>query len=780
MPINGLPLGPSWSPRSLVARLAPSHRDGLALVLSSALTSAVGLLYWVLAARFFPPAVLGINQVAISTMMFLGGVAQLNLTYALLRFVPVAGWAARRLVVGGYLVGAGAAAVVGAGFALGARFWAPDLVSAFGPVRLLLFFVVATPLWSIFVIQDFVLTGIGRATVVPGENFVFSLLKIALLGVAAIVVVPGGLAISWAVATGVIVVGINGWLLLRALPRFGRRSVGQAVPITIGAIGRFLRADYAGAMFWQAALFGLPLLVLVRLGPDDAGVYGIVWTITQSLYLVSSGMSQSMVAHSAADPDGLEAARRAMVRRALAMVVPLVVVLSVGARLVLVLFGQHYVDRGAAAFALTSLSAIPNVITASTVGAARVRQRMGVQFGVPTTISVIVFALSWFLMPSLGITALGLSWLIAQSVVAIGILVAGAPWLPPLLSGRVDALRSAALLRRVRPFAATRAGGTGWVLGERLGGGSDTVVVGYGPAPGSPDTESPTVPGVLLKASDSTKGRAQLRRQTDVLRSLHADERLGQWRALLPTVVSDGESSGSYVTLESRLAGAGGGDALQDPARRRLFRSSAVAMISELHRRTGEPVTVGAAELRAWVFDPMREVLGVLPRGVRADARTLGARLAARLEGQVVGAGWTHGDYTPDNVLTDAHGRVVAVVDWCQGQERGLAVLDVVSFLVTSERALTGSEIGTVVVDRLYDVRSTDHELLARAQRSLGGAVLDIRTLTSLGWLHHVAQNLQKSPSFAANPVWVRRNLVAVVRGALPLLDTDAPAPRPR
>jgi len=42
-----------------------------------------------------------------------------------------------------------------------------QLVDAAGPWRLVLFFVVATPLWSIFVIQDFVLTGIRRAAIVP-------------------------------------------------------------------------------------------------------------------------------------------------------------------------------------------------------------------------------------------------------------------------------------------------------------------------------------------------------------------------------------------------------------------------------------------------------------------------------------------------------------------------------------------------------------------------------------------------------------------------------------
>jgi len=47
-----------------------------------------------------------------------------------------------------------------------------------------------------------------------------------------------------------------------------------------------------------------------------------------------------------------------------------------------------------------------------------------------------------------------------------------------------------------------------------------------------------------------------------------------------------------------------------------------------------------------------------------------------------------------------------------------------------------------------------------RRQRAPGPDPLPV------GWLLHVSNNLQKSPSFAANPVWVRRNLVAVVRDA--------------
>ena len=59
------PAGASRLRGALAGWSAPQHRDGLALVLSSGLTSAVGLLYWVVAARLFDPATVGINSVAL-------------------------------------------------------------------------------------------------------------------------------------------------------------------------------------------------------------------------------------------------------------------------------------------------------------------------------------------------------------------------------------------------------------------------------------------------------------------------------------------------------------------------------------------------------------------------------------------------------------------------------------------------------------------------------------------------------------------------------------------
>lgn len=736
------------------------------------MTAAVGVAYWAVAARTADLETVGHNSTLLSAIMLIGGVAHLNMTHALLRFVPVAGGAARRLVLGGYLVAAVLSSLVGGVFALGATVWAPEAVEELGRGRLVAFFMIACPVWAVFTVQDYVLTAVGRARFVPLENAVFAVLKVGLLLVAVSVTLDAGIALSWMVGTAVIVLAVNVWLLLRVLPAHGRDRAADAEAITIGSVGRFVRGDYAGAIFWQAALTGMTVLVGARLGGEQAAVWNIVWQIGLSLFLVASGMGQSMIAHNATDPGRVDAAARAMVTRSLMLIVPVVAVLVVAAPWVLSIFGPQYRDAGAGTLVLVALAAIPNVVVSSAMSAARVRRRTGLQFAVPASVAGIVLVTSWLLMPLLGILAVGLAWLLGLGVVASIIMIGRAPWLPPLLSTRIDAARSAVLLRRVEHTAISRTvpprGADRWALQEVLSGGSETVVAGIGPASGQ---------GALLKASDTRRSRAGLIHQTTVLSALRRDRRVGSWAALVPRVLADGEVGGSYFATESRMEGEVGLASLRTPQRRRRFLASATTTIGEFHRRTGTLVTASDEEVRRFVHAPLDVVRGVVPRAFHADVEQLAAALGAGLVGRRISVGWTHGDYNPVNVLTFPDGRVRAVIDWCDAERDGLQILDVIVFRQLSSVMGGEVELGPQLLRWLAAEPPEMHVELRRIQRMLGADPVDTRVLLLLGWLQHVSKTCLKSGRFAANPVWNRRNLRSVLRAAVPMLDGVAPVP---
>lgn len=749
----------------------PAQRDGLALVLSSGLTAGVGVAYWAVAARTADLETVGRNATLLSAMMLIGGGAHLNMTHALLRFVPVAGTAARRLVLGGYLVAAVLSSLVGGVFALGASIWAPEAVETLGAGRLVVFFMLACPVWALFTVQDYVLTAVSRAWFVPVENTVFAVLKVALLLAAVSVTTDVGIALSWVVATALIVLAVNAWLVVRVLPAHGRERAADAEPITIGAVGRFVRGDYAGAVFWQAAMTGMTVFVGARLGGEQAAVWNIVWQIGLSLFLVASGMGQSMIAHGAADPGRVDSARRAMVTRSLTLIVPAVCVLVVTAPWVLQVFGQQYRDAGAATLGLVALAAVPNVVVSAAMSAARVRRRPGLQFAIPASVAGIVIVTAWVLMPSLGILGVGVAWLFGLGIIASVIVIGWAPWLPPLLSKRIDAARGAVLLRRVGRTAITRCEPQdcgGWAVQEVLAGGSESVVAGIGPPDGV---------GVLLKASDTDGSRQSLRHQSAVLRELRTDPRVGCWSAFAPMVLDEGEVGGSYYLTESRLPGEVGLAALREPTHRRWFLSSALTTIGELHCRTGSVVVVSEAEITRFVDEPLDVVRGVVPRAFHGDARELGELLGSALRGRRVSMGWAHGDYNPANVLTDPDGRVSGVIDWCDATREGLQILDLVVFHQLAYAMDEGAELGPQLLRWLSADPPELHDLLRRSQRMLGGDPVDTRVLLLLGWLQHVSTTCRTSGRCAANPVWNRRNLRLVLRAAVPLLRSAVSQP---
>src|SRR3954471_3316732 len=117
---------------SLVARLSshariPLYRNAYALMLSGSMSSALGVVYWVLASRLYPADVVGRSSSAIAALGFLAGVASFYLDGSLVRFLPRAGTASIRLVLTCYAITATLAAIASTVFILGADIWAPGL-----------------------------------------------------------------------------------------------------------------------------------------------------------------------------------------------------------------------------------------------------------------------------------------------------------------------------------------------------------------------------------------------------------------------------------------------------------------------------------------------------------------------------------------------------------------------------------------------------------------------------------------------------------------------------
>ena len=264
----------------------------------------------------------------------------------------------------------------------------------------------------------------------------------------------------------------------------------------------------------------------------------------------------------------------------------------------------------------------------------------------------------------------------------------------------------------------------------------------------------------VLKVTTTESGMAGLRQEREVLRQLWSDEQLGDWRAVLPVPLEAGKGRAGAFLLTSRLPGQVGRDLSPEAAS--LLTRAAVEAISPLHRRTQTLSVVDETMLSQWVDQPAERIRMALPsNGVIGR---LAGVLRADLAGRPLTLGWAHGDFHPGNVLVSAGGRVTGIVDWGGAREQDLSVLDLAFWLLTVPARGQSREFGKRIAARLSSER-----FWTPAESRLLGSLTDGdlpsgRTLLLLAWLRHVSSNLGKSDRYGSSPLWLRWNVIPVLR----------------
>ena len=793
------------TPSSVLRELRnPLLRNGHLLTLSSALTAIVGLGYWTVAAWKYDAATVGSNAAAISMMTLVAAISQLNLSSAMARFVPTAGRRTRRLVARVYLFSACVALVVGVCSVALVRLLSPGTEFLEGALPRAMF-VFATVAYTIFVIQDSVLTALHRTAVVPLENFVFAAVKLGLVVVLAGALPWHGIFASWALTLGcaVVVVGIFifGW----AIPRHQRSAAAEVdVLPPVRQIVRYVVFDYLGAILSIGSITLLPILVIAELGAEQNAYFSVAWLIAYSVHLINVNMSTSLVVESAVDQSRLARQVRHVLAHTSKLLVFVVLALLVSAPYLLGVFGHSYRDAGDT-LRLLALAVLPHLVVATAIGSVRAQRRTGLALCIQGLQCVLALPLTWLLLPVMGLTGAGLAWLVTQSLIACGLLIRRDLWLTlgPAPAGRTGDTRAQRLwwsmvgfgirlvsaLRLRRPLE--RAAASLHVPSTRAAHPDPPPALAAYPGRPDPETwtnvepistvtdvavafvgEQQRPPAAVLKAPRSPLGLRDLQAQRDVLTVLGADPRLDEeWRNLLPRILEFRDDGNGSLSVETFRPAVDLWMALKhSPDSFERLTTAAVATIAELHHRTGTVETVDEAHLEQWVDEPLStltKICQTMAPKMLPTVERLGEVLRGALANRHVLVSWTHGDFAPGNVrLASEQGRVTGVIDWGGARPGQLAVLDCYHMLLSASCVVERRELGAVVKSRLRAGHLAERERrqLDIACDSTRNTDIDERVLILLAWLHHAAQLHRKCSTFRNHRVWWALNAQPVLR----------------
>jgi hypothetical protein len=277
-------------------------------------------------------------------------------------------------------------------------------------------------------------------------------------------------------------------------------------------------------------------------------------------------------------------------------------------------------------------------------------------------------------------------------------------------------------------------------------------------------------PRFVIKMPMTPQAEEGLHRETGVLATLHSDERLGDWRRLIPRPITAGASGGRVYRVDAALAGAPATDGIAGEAARGSVRETAAETIHFLHRATARSVLADRALAERWVEARLRDLW---PRGVRRGwLRSRSARLRDELHGAVLGrvlrTSWVHGDFWLGNLLISRQGvSIRGIVDWDAAAPDELALHDVMHLLLYTRRMATGQELGRIVCNQLREGAWSNDELALLERYGAGchdGALSDRHALL-LYWLRQVAAHARQQarrggPRYR---LWERRNVRPVL-----------------
>ncbi|MFK4224293.1 lipopolysaccharide biosynthesis protein [Streptomyces sp. NPDC019890] len=405
-------------------------RNAYALMLSTGVSAALGLGFWLVAARYYTEEAVGQGSAAIAAMRLLASITATTMIGAVVRYVPRAGRATGPLVWRAYAASSLVVCVASAAFLFTLDMWG----ASFAPLHGLtagLFFTVACVAWALLTLQDGVLTGLRKAVWVPVGNAVFSTGKLLLLVVFATTMPVLGIFVSWALAIALSVLPLA-WLIFRRLiPRQAAADRNREPP-GMRELVRFLAGDSVGALFSLAMINLLPVIVAVRFDAAHNGFFYTAYTVGGTMEFMAINMASSLTAHASHSPESLADGVRGALRRMAILLVPVVLILIVFAPQILTPFGAHYAEHGTTVLRLLAAAALPRVAVELYIGVLRVQGRTGVLAVLQGTMCALVLGSAAVLLGHTGISGAGWAMLLSMTFMA----AVSAPGLRSVLLGR--------------------------------------------------------------------------------------------------------------------------------------------------------------------------------------------------------------------------------------------------------------------------------------------------------------------------------------------------------
>ena len=374
--------------------------------------AGTGIVFWVVAARRFPAADVGLATGLFTSLQLVNFLTAMGLPELLARYHPDEGrrdpWFGTSLVttVVTSLVGS----VVFVGF-VGTDTLAP--LTAPGAVLGAFLFFVLSAGSAIALLVDARFMTSRRWSLVFWRLLVVGAVRIPLLWV------PHGDADAlWVFVVMGGPIAASGLWGLRHLLRGGLRPAFRLPQDQRIEAVRFTGVNYLAHLALLAPQFGLPVIVFLSVTPEDNAAFFLAWSIAAVAAIMPMTISRVLLSEGSRDPAETDRLTGSALRLALAVIAVATIAVLPAERLVVAVYGTDYRPTGTILPVLVA-GCFPWAITVIAIAYSRVHHDHVGTIAMSTAVAVSVLGLAAFLVPDHGLDGGATAWFAGNGVAAV-------------------------------------------------------------------------------------------------------------------------------------------------------------------------------------------------------------------------------------------------------------------------------------------------------------------------------------------------------------------------
>lgn len=394
------------------------YRDAGSIATSSAANVILGVAFWALAAKLFPPEQLGVMTAVLAVIVAVGLVIGSGIGNAYTALLPAAGSATASLYRHGQRVFYVATGIAGVAAALGTT---ALLKEVRGSVAVGVLVAVGVVVWSAFVLQNSTLAALNRAGWLPPANVTASLGKIVLLPVLVVGVGWHSLELATVVSAAVVVLVLAPMIRRTLIADDLATTTQLPAPRSFGEVNRLVVSSVTSVALSLGVLLLSPFLVTAFGGPSQGALFALSLSVVQALDLIGAAMGVSLVVHASGASVHTWAMARPVLIRTAALVTAVAVLIAVSAPIALTLLNPEYGAMGASGvIALLCAGSIVRVLYMVWAAMQLARRNMKVLLALNVITASLFFALVPAMAGSHGAIGGAFALLVAQSVLSAG------------------------------------------------------------------------------------------------------------------------------------------------------------------------------------------------------------------------------------------------------------------------------------------------------------------------------------------------------------------------